>query len=180
MHRRKLQLIYSLSCPQHSQIFGLNLEIPVIFNPYQPELKLSSTISYWNSCDTSNCSFSFIESLMQHVKSPLYYYCKRETSIKHAQLRMNCSKLNYHLFLLHVIDSPVCPCGYDCEDCNHFLFHCPLYHEDRTKLFTNFSLICNSDLTCNLLLFGSADLDLDTNRKIFEIVHSYIESSGRL
>ena len=104
---------------------------------------------------------------MQHVKSPLFYYGSRETSIKHAQMRMNCSRLNYHLFLLHVIDSPACPCGYDCEDCNHFLFHCPLYHEDRTLLFLNFSSICNLELTCNILLFGSEDLDLDTNLSAF-------------
>ena len=56
------------------------------------------------------------------------------------------------------------------------LFHCLLYHEDRTRLFVNFSLIRDLELTCKTLLFGSEDLDLDAKSKILEIVPSYIES----
>ena len=37
--------------------------------------------------------------------------------IRHAQLRMKCSRL--HLFSVHDVDSPACPCGHDCEDSNH-------------------------------------------------------------
>ena len=40
--------------------------------------------------------------------------------------------------------------------------------------------ICRLELTCNILLLGTEDLDLNINRKIFEIVHSYIESSRYL
>ena len=64
------------------------------------------TICYWNSLYTTNHSISFIKSLigMQHVESHLFYASNKEANILHAELRMNCRRLNYHLFLLHVID----------------------------------------------------------------------------
>ena len=101
-------------------------------------------------------------------------------NIKHAQLRMKCSKLNHHLFSLHVMDSPVCPCGYECEDTNDFLLHCPLFHVDRIRLFVAISLLGNFEITCSLLLCGSDNFHLDTNRKLFDCVHLFIDSSGRL
>ena len=57
--------------------------------------------------------------------NPLFYYGKRETSVKVAQLRMKCSRLNAHLKELHVVDSEACTCGHNVEDTNHFLFNCP-------------------------------------------------------
>ena len=137
-------------------------------------------ISYWNSLDVSKRCISFTKSIMQHIKSPLFNHGKRENNIKHAQLRMNCSKLNYHLFLLHVVDSPICPCGFKCEDSNHFLLHCPLFHEDRLAMFNSISLICDLDITCSMLLYGSDNLNFDTNCNIFNVVHTFIDSSGRL
>ena len=92
---------------------------------------------------------------------------KRETSVKHAQLRMNCSKLNYHLFLLHVLESPECPCGHNCEDINHYLLHCPLFVQNRETMFAGFSLVCDLNISCNILLYGSEMLDYKTNCKVF-------------
>ena len=141
---------------------------------------IPSSISYWNSLAISDRSLSFIKSIMHHVKTPLFYYGNREINVKHAQLRMKCSKLNYHLYSLHVIDSPVCPCGYKCEDSNHFLLHCPLFHEDRLRMFIRIGLLGNFEITCSTLLYGSDDLDLVANKKLFDCVHVFIDSSGRL
>ena len=47
-------------------------------------------------------------------------------------------------------------------------------------MFVNFSLICNLEISCSMIVFSSEDLDLATNRKIFEVVYSFVESSGRL
>ena len=130
-------------------------------------------MSYWNSLNISKWSISFIKSLLHNVKSPLFDYGNRENNIKHVQLRMKCSKLNYHLFSLHVIDSPVCPCCYECEDTNHFLLYSPLFHEDRIML-VGISLLGNLEITCSTLLYGSDDLDLDTNRKLFVFIFFFI------
>ena len=55
-------------------------------------------------------------------------------SVKHAQLRMKCSKLNFDLFSPHVVDSPACPCGHNREDLNDYLLQCPLYFQARNKM----------------------------------------------
>ena len=47
---------------------------------------------------------------------------------------MKCSKLNFHLFSLHVVDSPACPRGHDCEDSNHYLLQCPLFYQARNRV----------------------------------------------
>ena len=116
---------------------------------------------------------------MHHVKSPLFYYGNRENNMKHAQLRMKCSKLNYRLYSLHVIDSPVYPYGYECAATNHLL-HCPLFHEDRLRMLVWISLPCNFEITCSTLLYDSDDLNLDTNGKLLDCVHIFLDSSGRL
>ena len=56
---------------------------------------------------------------------------------KHTQLRMKCSLLSGHLYDLHVVDSPACPCGFDFEAINHFFFNCPLFGAERTELLKN-------------------------------------------
>ena len=173
--------------------------IPITFSEIRPETRnpnnfypistrtetfknsfIPSIIRYWNSLDISDRSLTFVNSLMKGPKSPLYYYGTRENNIKHAQLRMKCSKLNYHLFSLHVADSPSCPCGHDFEDSNHFLLKCPMYHQDRLRMFVSISLICNIEINCNVLLYGSDNLDLQTNQRIFDAVQNFIDSSGRL
>ena len=132
---------------QLSPLIGLNPEIPIhawtetFQNSFTP-----SSISYWHSLDISNQSISFIKLLMHHVKSPLFCYGNRENNMKHAQLRMKCSKLNCLLFSLHVIDSPVYPYGYECAATNHLL-HCPLFHEDRIRMLVWISLPCNFEIT---------------------------------
>ena len=94
---------------------------------------------------------------------------------------MKCSKLNFHLFLLHVRDSAVCNCGYDIEDENHFLLHCPLFMNERTILLQRLRHVINDvEIDCELLLNGCKDLELFTNQQIFIAVHNYIENTKRL
>ena len=46
-------------------------------------------------------------------RNELYNGFTREANIAHAQLRMQCSNLNGHLYNLYVIDSPKCSCSHD-------------------------------------------------------------------
>ena len=108
----------------------------------------------------------------------LYYLGARSTNIKHAQLRLNCSKLNSHLYSLHVLDDPACPCGSDNEDTYHYFYTCPLFTNQRQSLLWS---ITNFDITdWQMLLYGNSTLDFDHNAMLFRSVHDYIENNGRL
>ena len=110
----------------------------------------------------------------------MFQFGLRIQNIKHAQLRLMCSKLNAHLFMLHVKDSPSCACGFDFEDCEHYLMQCPLFLVQRQILHTNLQVIGQDLFNCNTLLYGSANLDLETNYQIFSAVHKFITDTDRL
>ena len=103
-----------------------------------------------------------------------------KSSVKHAQLRMKCSKFNFDLFSLHVIDSPACPGGHIREDSNHYLLQCPLYFQARNKMLNDIRQLCTFHIPGALLLYGAVELDYATNCKLFDAVHDYIEETGRL
>jgi hypothetical protein len=109
----------------------------------------------------------------------LFYGIDRNLGIIHAQFRMNCSNLNAHLHLLHVIDDPSCICSNSKEDCKHFFFHCPLYNAQRVLFLNALSLICTLPINTHLLLYGCDTLSHDINMKIFNIVEMYIRDSER-
>ena len=77
----------------------------------------------WNSLEKDlrkECSFNaFRTKVITNTVancSKLYYVGQRKFNIILAQLRMNCSNLNAHLYSLHVIDSPACGCSHRVED----------------------------------------------------------------
>ena len=64
--------------------------------------------------------------------------------------------------------------------CNeNYDFHCYLYATQRVAFIAWLREICSVDITTNLLLFGSNELDSDVNCQTFELVESYIYESGR-
>ena len=67
---------------------------------------IPSSVRLYNSLDIVDRSFEYANSLMKRPNKSLFYHGSRSSGIKHAQLRMKCSKLNFHLFSLHVVDSP--------------------------------------------------------------------------
>lgn len=141
---------------------------------------IPSAIQLYNSLAISDRTLGFAQSFMENVHLPLLYHGNRSSNVKHAQLRMKCSRLNYHLYLLHVRASFTCPCGHNREDSEHYLLSCPLFHACRVTMLQNIKNIYNSKITCDILLYGAKDLDFGGNCKIFDFVHSYIEETGRL
>jgi len=141
-----------------------------------------SGIRLWNSLPPNVQSIqetgAFKKALFQQpVRNDLYNIGARRVQIVHAQLRMNCSILADHLYKLHVKDSPNClACG-EIEDCNHFFFHCKLYHVFRTKLCESVSKIGTFNI--QTVLFGDPNLSEKENVNIFGYVHQYIQQSGR-
>ena len=93
---------------------------------------------------------------------------------------MKCSKLNFHLYSLYVLDSPACPCGHNREDSNHYLLLCPLYFQARITMLNKIRHLTRTHISCDLLLYGAPELDLVTNYKVFDAVHEFISSTDRL
>ena len=60
---------------------------------------IPSSVRLYNSLDIVDRSFEYVNSLMKRPSPSLFYCGSRSSGIKHAQLRMKCSKLNFHLFL---------------------------------------------------------------------------------
>ena len=139
-----------------------------------------SSIRLWNTKPLEERTVEFIMCAMKRKGNELYNFGNRSENIKHSQLRLNCSKLNSHLHMLHVQDSPACPCGHNYEDVNHFLLHCPLYIISRQKMLQSIARYVNGNITADILLFGMKEATLQTNSHIFKTVHDFIVESGRL
>jgi hypothetical protein len=147
---------------------------------------LSSTLKLWNSLppeikDSPSLSIlkSRLTSRVHHDIVPKYYYYgPRLTQILHARLRMRSSSLNEHLYIKNIIDNPNCLCG-EIESTYHYLFKCPKYTRQRNILFRKLFQLLNIRPSESLLLFGSPDLDIDSNIIVFTTVHQYISQSKR-
>ena len=113
-----------------------------------------SAVTLWNNLDVVNRTSSYIQTLFKTNANKLFYWGKRETSVKHAQHRMRCTKLNAHLFNLNIVDSSSCNCGHLVEDTNHYLLNCPLYTLERSILFNNLNLLGCDFLTSKIMLNG--------------------------
>jgi len=139
-------------------------------------------IKLWNELDSSVRqveSLSIFKKLVLNslVPNVLYNGFTRVLSIIHAQLRMKCSNLRSDLFKLHVIDSPQCLCMTGIEDSFHYFFECPLYNQERVRLFNKIQPICN--ISIDTLLFGNELLSFEENIEIFKYIETYIHETER-
>ena len=69
-------------------------------------------------------------------------------------------------YMKNIIDSPNCFSG-EIESTHHYLFKCPKYTRQRNSLFRKLLQLLNIRPSENLLLFGSPDLDIDSNTIVF-------------
>ena len=139
---------------------------------------IPSAIKLWNNLLPNEKSIEAVQAKMKFEPIELYNHGARKLNIIHSQMRMHCSKLNSHLFSLHVIDSPGCQCGFNEEDNNHFLLDCPLYEDLRREMITAI-LIVTEEIDSQTLLYGNQNLSFDDNIEIFSAVHVLIDASGR-
>ena len=142
---------------------------------------LPSSINLWNNATWEQRSPDFIKESMKSRGNELLNYGKQKENIKHAQMQLKCSKLNSHLYSLHVSDSPACLCGHNVEDCSHYLLDCPFYLIPRQKMLQSLSeYIDVQNLRLELLLNGSEEYSFNVNCEIFKHVQSFIRESDRL
>ena len=141
---------------------------------------IPSTTRVWNELPSESRNIEYVTGALKTKSNILYYEGSRVNNIKHAQLRMQCSKLNAHLFSLHVVDSPQCICGHDLEDSEHFLLNCPLYLVQRQEMLQKLNQLHVANVDLDTLLFGDTKTDFKTNQNLFKAVHEFISASGRL
>lgn len=142
---------------------------------------IPSTAKAWNELPAASRNTDYMVLQLKHHKKSLYYEGKRSDNIKHAQLRMNCSKLNAHLFFLHVSDTKQCSCGHDTEDSTHFLLYCPLFYVQRQIMMQALKQYIDvSNINSDLLLYGDDSLTLSVNKGVFQAIHRYISDTDRL
>ena len=137
----------------------------------------------WNKLPSESRNVSYFSQEMRKSCNPLFYEGTRHNNIKHSQLRMKCSKLNAHLFSLHVVDTMHCSCGHEVEDTSHFMLHCPLFAVERIKLFDSLralSLNIYGESLISTLLYGDESFSYEINKKIFDAVHLFITDTDRL
>ena len=82
--------------------------------------------------------------------------------------------------------TPMCNCGAEKENNEHYLLHCPNFDLMRADLFGQLTEIpaldidgMNSKILCSLLLYGCSQLDNVTNRMILDASVSYINKTKR-
>ena len=139
------------------------------WNELSQEIKSLPTVNAFKNRHASQLSKS----------NPLYYSGGRLENCMHARLRIKNSPLKADLFNeLHVIDSPLCPCGAQVEeDAEHFFLECPLFDVQRRALQTNLlPYVINN---CDYLLYGVPNISHQENLKIFTAVQAFIRDSKR-
>ena len=104
-----------------------------------------------------------------------------------TKLRLKFCALKDHCFR-HRLDCliPMCTCGAEKENNDHYLLHCLKFDLIRADLFGHLSEIpaldidgMNSKILCSLLLYGCSQLDNVTNRMILGATISYIKKTRR-
>ena len=153
--------------PEHFQL--INCRTETFRNSFMP-----SSVMLWNE------KRNYFLNRLVTFANPLYYLGNRETSMKLAQLRMECSKLNAHLVKLHVSDSANCSCGFNYEDTNHYLLDCRLFANERATMLQKISVLGNIEINVETLTKGSNSLDFRTNSQILDAVLAYIDETNRL
>jgi hypothetical protein len=129
---------------QHNLRNNDHIRVPKVRTENFRKSFIPSTINLWNNINPEERLYDF-EHFKANLKptdkvNELYYLGSRSNNIKHAQLRLNCSKLNNHLYSLHVLDNPSCPCGSENEDIFHYFYVFPLYTNQRQIMLQQFQI----------------------------------------
>ena len=148
---------------------------------------IPKTVKDWNNLDRVSKASPSIEAFKANhrrkldQKNPLYFYGGSLEASIHARLRINNSPLKADLCRgLHVIDSPLYPCGSgESEDAKHFFFKCSLYDNQWDDLVNNLLPYSIGERECSKLLFGITEADHCANIHIYSAVQQFIRDTKR-
>ena len=137
----------------------------------------------WNNFPDNVKQSDSVSALKRHLSTtdsivPKYYYlANRLSEAIMCKLRLEMSDLQYDLFRRHLSNSTACACGFEIEDAQQFLLHCPLFNQARNQTIV---LLPNEvKMGINVLLFGSDIKTYSENSEIFTTVSNLIQKSER-
>lgn len=104
-----------------------------------------------------------------------FHLGRRRLNIILARIRMKCSELNQHLFIMHILPNPDCSCGLP-ESTSHYFTSCPLYAVQRLRLINRMNSL-EINPTIDVYLYGCSDPDSD--KIIVQALDDYITSTRR-
>ena len=154
--------------------------------PMNSTLRINSFVNHmtdkWNAMDDEIKYIGGLNEFTHHLKKkdkkPPKYYCvgDRRSNIHHARMRLRCSLLSDDLHKMKIIDNPSCECGHTTEDATHYLFHCPLYNEERRILD---SIDARTPRDAKTFLYGEMNAPNKKNVALFEKISEYIKETKR-
>ena len=161
-----------------------DLQVPKRRLNYSAKSFIPSTTRLWNALDlnvrNSENLKSFKNKIRQECNTAPKYFNEgnRYMNVIHTKLRHSCSSLNSDLFKINLVQSPSCSCSSPVENTYHYFFECSKYYDIRMNLFIELYRL-HPDITLDILLNGSSNIEEDENRQLFLIVQNYIKQSGR-
>jgi hypothetical protein len=143
------------------------------------------TVAMWNDLNRATQNLPSVEAFKASFsralpkQDPLVYFGGRLESAIHTRMRISNSPLKADLCQsLHVIESPLCPCGSGAnETADHFFFHCNNYQVLRGQLKLDLEPLIIDNV--EYLLHGIPGSDHSSNIHVFTAVHKYIRESRR-
>jgi hypothetical protein len=153
-----------------------------------------SSIKLWNTLPLdvrSSHSLACLQnSYMKWRKIPkintLFTTGNRMASLLHTRFRLRNSTLNYPLFLMNCVASPMCSCGLANETELHFFFECNRFAAERClllaaaeQLLGTLWLNSSTSMRFQWFLYGHPDVTLSINVKLFSLVQDFIINSKR-
>ena len=126
-------------------------------------------------------------SLVRPTKKPVFI-TSSVTTIKHlSKLRLRFSPLNAHRFRYNFdCLGPLCVCGAEDEEKEHFFLHCHLFQTMSNEIFGQFSKVPGLNISnlaaktlCKVMLYGSSKLNVLANRLEMEATLLFIKNTKR-
>ena len=162
-----------------------NLDLPVARINCLSYSFFPTTTKKWNDLNMELKNKSSVDAFKNALKkqlpkkNPLFHYGGRLENCIQSRMRIGNSPLNDDLHtILHVIDSPLCPCGSGLnETSEHFFFECDLYDQQREVMKQDLLPYVINDV--NYLLYGVPNESYTDNIKIFSAVHKFIRDTKR-
>ena len=144
-----------------------------------------ATIKAWNALSRqtreSRTIHQFKDSITTPTINPPRYFFRsrdRKAEITHTRIRVKCSNLLEDLYDRQLSDTPMCDCGAEIEDAEHFFYRCNKYNHLREHIHD----VTNKDifeLDIEELTYGNPNKSDEANAETFEIVQLYITLTGR-
>ena len=127
-----------------------------------------------------------IADLFGTTKPPTYFsFGSKLGNTYHTQIRTGSLQLNAYLYQTQRLSSPGCLCGHKSETLQHFIFHCPLFQDFRTKLLRQLSQLLGPDFTrlsnADILhtLTHGHNIHSDDGRVLAGLFQGYVKESMR-